>query len=106
MLLPGILALPSRFEAFPLAILEAMLAGLPVVATDVGSVAEAVTDGETGLIVPPDDPEALAAALERLLADGELRARFGRSARARAELQFTSSALARNFEALYEEIRR
>jgi glycosyltransferase involved in cell wall biosynthesis len=101
-----VLALPSRFEAFPLAILEAMLAGVPVVATDVGSVVEAVADGETGLLVPPDDPEALAATLERLLADGELRARFGRSARVRAELQFTASVQARSFEALYEEIRR
>src|SRR5438445_48607 len=57
-----VFALPSRFEGFPLAIIEAMLARLPVVATRVGSVPEAVADGETGLLVGPEDPAALAAA--------------------------------------------
>src|SRR5207302_6028335 len=62
-----VFALPSRFEGFPLAVVEAMLAELPVVASAVGSVPEAVREGETGLLVPPDDPARLAAALRRLL---------------------------------------
>jgi glycosyltransferase involved in cell wall biosynthesis len=101
-----VLVLPSRFEAFPAAVVEAMLAGLPVVATDVGSVAEAIVDGETGLVVAPDDPGALAAALGRVLADPALRASFGAAGRARAQALFSAAAMARAFEALYEEIRR
>ena len=79
-----VFVLSSRSEGFPVSVLEAMAAGLPVVATDVGGVAEAVEDGETGLLVPATDAEALARALERLLADGELRRRLGAAGRARA----------------------
>ncbi len=71
-----VLALPSRWESFPLVILEAMFAGLPVVATSVGSVDEAVVDGETGLVIPPDDVGALIDALRRLLTDSELQPRW------------------------------
>jgi glycosyltransferase involved in cell wall biosynthesis len=99
-----IYCLPSRFEGFPLAIAEAMLAGLPVVASDVGSVSEAVVEGETGLLVSPDDPAALAAALQKLLADPELRRKMGERGRELARKRFTASQMARAFEALYEEI--
>ena len=94
--------LPSRFEGFPLSVVEAMLAGLPVVASRVGSVPEAVRDGETGLLVRPDDPHALAAALRRVLDEPTL----GRRSRELAREQFTSAAMARAFEALYREILR
>jgi glycosyltransferase involved in cell wall biosynthesis len=83
-----VFVLSSRSEGFPISILEAMAAGLPVVATDVGGIAEAVVDGETGLLVPPGNPEALAAALERLVDDVELRRRLGAAARAWARKCF------------------
>ena len=79
-----VFVLSSSSEGFPVSILEAMAAGLPVVATDVGGVAEAVEDGETGLLVPPADSEALARALERLVSDADLRRRLGAAGRARA----------------------
>ena len=79
-----VFVLSSRSEGFPVSILEAMAAGLPVVATDVGGVAEAVVHDETGHLVPAGEPRALAEALERLVADPDLRRRLGESGRARA----------------------
>jgi glycosyltransferase involved in cell wall biosynthesis len=99
-----IFALPSRAEGFPLSIVEAMLAGRPVVATDVGSVKEAVVDGTTGLVVPPDDAGALRAALSRLGADPEERRRMGAAGRVRALAHFTAEQMAREFERLYDEL--
>jgi glycosyltransferase involved in cell wall biosynthesis len=101
-----VFVLPSRFEAFPLAIVEAMLASLPVVATDVGSVAEAVLDGRTGALVPAEDPEALAAAVRRLLDDPGARRAMGEAGRAIALERFTPAAMAAGFERLYDEVRR
>jgi glycosyltransferase involved in cell wall biosynthesis len=101
-----VFVLPSRFEGFPLALLEAMLARSAVVATDVGSVAEAVFDGETGLLVPPEDPPALARAIERLLADADLRRRLGDQGRTLVLDRFTAAHMTRAFESLYEEVRR
>jgi glycosyltransferase involved in cell wall biosynthesis len=80
--------LSSRSEGAPISILEAMAAGLPVVACDVGGVGELVADGETGLLVPPGDPARLSEALRRLLADPELRRRLGAAGRARARERF------------------
>lgn len=74
-------AVPSRREGFGLLCAEAMAYGRAVVATDVGGLRDLVRDGETGLLVPPRDPVALRAALERLLADADLRARLGAAAR-------------------------
>ena len=80
--------LSSRSEGLPISVLEAMAAGLPVVATSVGGVSELVVDGETGFLVPPADPRALAEAVGRLLRDPELRHRFGAAGRHRAERRF------------------
>jgi glycosyltransferase involved in cell wall biosynthesis len=99
-----VLAVPSRFEGFPLVIPEGMLAGIPTVASDVGSVAEAVADGETGLLVPPEDHEALAGALRTLLADAERRRAMGARAREIARARFTAPVMATAFEALYAEV--
>jgi glycosyltransferase involved in cell wall biosynthesis len=99
-----LLAVPSRWEAFPLVIPEAMLAGLPVVAAKVGSIDEAVKDGETGLLVEADDAEALASALGRLAGDPELRAAMGRRGREVAREHLTAAQMAAAFESLYEEI--
>jgi glycosyltransferase involved in cell wall biosynthesis len=99
-----VFVLPSRFEGFPLALLEALLAEKAVVATDVGSVAEAVLPEETGLLVPEEDPAALAAAIRRLLEDDALRTRLGRAGRKLVRERFTASHMSRSFERLYEEI--
>ena len=99
-----VFVLPSRSESFPLSILEAMLAGRPVVASDVGSVPEAVLDGETGLLVPPGDAAALADALRRLLDDPELRRRMGERGRTIVRERFTAARMARDYERLYAEV--
>ena len=101
-----VVALPSRFEGFPLALLEALLARSAVVASDVGSVAEAVRDGETGLLVRPEDPAGLAAAIRRLLADVELRRRLGENGRRLVLERFTADHMVYGFEALYRELLR
>jgi glycosyltransferase involved in cell wall biosynthesis len=99
-----VVALPSRLESFPLAVVEAMLAERPVVASDVGSVSEAVVDGQTGLLVPSEDPVALAAAIRKLLDDPGLRLELAAAGRARALELFTSEAMANAFTSLYQEV--
>jgi glycosyltransferase involved in cell wall biosynthesis len=79
-----IFALPSHFEGLPMSVIEAMLTGLPVVATDISGPREQVVDGETGLLVPPRQAAPLAAALARLATDPGLRATMGEAGRARA----------------------
>jgi glycosyltransferase involved in cell wall biosynthesis len=77
----AVVACPSRREGFGLICAEAMAYGRPVVASAVGGLLDLVRDGDTGLLVPPRDPAALRAAIERLLGDAELRARLGAAAR-------------------------
>jgi glycosyltransferase involved in cell wall biosynthesis len=96
-----VFALPSRWEGMPLGILEAMHAGLPVVASDVGSVGEAVSDEETGLLVAPGDLAALRESLAGLLADPQRCRRMGERGRAVAAQRFTDTAMARRYEAVY-----
>jgi glycosyltransferase involved in cell wall biosynthesis len=98
------LVLPSSAEGLPLAILDAMLAELPVIATPVGSVPEAIRHERTGLLVPVGDPDGLAAAIRRLLGDGALAERLATAARAHALAHFTVPTMARAYEALYAEI--
>lgn len=83
---------PSFHEAFPLSVLEAMAAGLPIVASRVGAVADAVEEGRGGALVEPRDEGGLAAALRPLVRDAELRGRFGRFNRLRFEERYTLAA--------------
>jgi glycogen(starch) synthase len=89
----AVVACPSRREGFGVACLEAMAHARPVVATNVGGLRDLVVHQETGLVVPPRDPVALRAALDRLLADRGLRRRLGEAARDRARTQFSWPAV-------------
>ncbi|PLX44846.1 MAG: glycosyl transferase, partial [Hyphomicrobiales bacterium] len=94
----SIFALSSIDEGSPNVIIEAMAAGLPVAATAVGGVPELVSDGKTGLLTPPGDEKALAAALMRLLEDGDLRRAMGEAGRRRALDEFSIEAMVRRTE--------
>jgi len=95
---------PSRADNLPLAILEAMAAGLPVIGTRVGGIPELVVDGETGIVVEPEQPAALAGALERLAADSALRAELGRRGQERVAAHFSAAEIGSRTVALYEEL--
>ena len=100
-----LLVMPSRHasESFGLATLEAMACGKPVVASAIGGLSEVVEDGTTGVLVPPDDPEALALALRTLAADEALRRRLGDAGRQRA-LRFTVRQTGAEYEALFHRL--
>jgi glycogen(starch) synthase len=91
---------PSRDEGMPNVVLEAMASGLPVAATDIAGNRDLVVDGETGFLLPVDDVAALAAALERLAADPDLRRRMGAAGRARVVERFSWAAVATAYRAL------
>jgi glycosyltransferase involved in cell wall biosynthesis len=96
-----VLVHPVRWEGFGLALLEAMLASLPVVASRVSSIPEIVVDDETGLLVEPDDAAALAAALNRVLEDPQ---GYGAAGQARARQEFSVARMADRTLALYESV--
>jgi glycosyltransferase involved in cell wall biosynthesis len=88
-----IFVLPSHFEGLPMSVIEAMLSGLPVVATGIKGPREQVAEGETGLLVPPRTVAPLAAALRRLATDPALRARMGAAGRARALARYDEARI-------------
>jgi glycosyltransferase involved in cell wall biosynthesis len=93
--------LTSHQEGFSNAIIESMYAGLPMIVTDVGGNAEAVVDGQSGLVVPARHPVALAAAIERLSCDPQLRERYGEEGHRRATTYFGLDGCVAAYEALY-----
>ncbi len=108
---PALLAMSDAFvmaslwEGLGLVFLEAMAAGLPVLATRVSAVPEVVVDGETGLLVPPADPPALAGALARLAADPAWRERLGRAGAARVQERFALERMVAETLAVYGEVK-
>jgi glycosyltransferase involved in cell wall biosynthesis len=100
----GIFVLPSRSEGFSNAIVEAMGAGLPVVATNVGGNAEAVLHGVTGFIVPPEDPAALAAAILQLLSDQSRAKQMGAAGKERVAEKFTTEAMMHSITSVYRDL--
>jgi glycosyltransferase involved in cell wall biosynthesis len=96
--------LPSRMENFPLVLLEATASGLPVVATGVGGVPELVVHGETGVLVPPNDPQALAEAINSLLDDPQRMKRMGARGRGRVREHFTWDKVAERMVGYFREI--
>jgi len=96
--------LPSHEEPFGIVLLEAMAAGRPIVATAAGGVTEIVADAREALLVPPRDPEAMAAAILRLLSDGSLAASLGRAARERVAAEFPLWRPAARMRQLYEDL--
>lgn len=98
-----IFCFPSLNEAFPLTILEAMSAGVPIVASDVGAVREAVEHGKGGVLVPPGDAIALERALQTMLDQPEQRAAMGAFNKERFEHEFTVQAYAQRWKALVEQ---
>jgi len=100
-----IFVLPSRSEGFSNAIVEAMAAVLPVVATDVGGNAEAVTSEVSGFLVPSEDPLALASALMKLVGEAQMRERMGLAGREIAEKRFSTDVMMRKTVAVYDQLR-
>jgi glycosyltransferase involved in cell wall biosynthesis len=100
----GVFVHPSWAEAFPYVILEAMSLGLPIVATDVGGIGEALEDGRSGLLVPPHDATALAHALNDLLEHPDDMARMGSEALGRLNRQFSLTAMIAHMAEVYEEV--
>jgi glycosyltransferase involved in cell wall biosynthesis len=96
-----IFVLPSRSEAFPNAVLEAMAAGIPIVASGVGGIVELIDDGVGGLLVPPGDARVLADRLCRLMSDPALASRLGDAARAKAHTCYSFDRMVAAFESLY-----
>jgi glycosyltransferase involved in cell wall biosynthesis len=101
-----VFVLPSRDEGMPNALLEAMACGLPVIGTRIAGTSEAVVDGATGLLVPPEDVDALTAAIETIAADAQRRAAMGRASRTRAEAHFGWPAVTKAWLAVLDRIAR
>ena len=99
-----IFVLPSYSEGVSLALLEAMAAGRPVIATAVGGLPEVVTDGDTGLLIPPRDADALAQALERLLADPAWARQLGANARDHVREHYSLERLGREINEIYASL--
>ena len=99
-----VFVLPSRYEGMPIALLEVMAMGIPVVGTRVDGIADLIEDAGTGLLVPYGDPQALSSAVLRLLSDAALRERICSNARFVVRRDHIRDRMAARFEALYAEL--
>lgn len=99
-----LVVIPSRTEGQGIVALEAMAAGRPIAASRVGGLIETLDDGKRGLLVPPDDPEALAVAIERLLQDPQERRQLGEAGRRIAEEEFSAERMVQRTTALYHNV--
>jgi glycosyltransferase involved in cell wall biosynthesis len=99
-----IFVLPSFQEDFPLAVLDAMACGMPIVASAIDGPKDFLVDGETALLVPPKEPHVLANALKHLIDDDSLRQRLGRAARAEAEQKYSLSAIGRRLSTALDNV--
>lgn len=99
-----IFVLPSKAEGISNTILEAMAIGLPVVATNVGGNSELLVDGETGFLVPRNNPQALAEAIVRYINDPELRSQHAKSARERAVKEFSMDTMVKKYIDVYDDV--
>lgn len=99
-----VVVLPSRYEGLPNVVMEAMVAGKPVVATAAPGTTELVVDNETGLLVPVGQPRELCRALRRIVRDAALREALGAAGRARVQTHFSTAAMIRSYADLYEEL--
>jgi glycosyltransferase involved in cell wall biosynthesis len=96
-----VFVLPSVSEGLPMGLIEAMAAGCPIVATDVGGVGSLIRSHDTGLLVASRSPDALSGAMTRLLGDDALRHRVGQSARRTVYAEYSAAAMTRRYERLY-----
>lgn len=100
-----IFVLPTlRVEGFPMTLVEAMFAGLPIVASDIGGISDAVVNNETGFLIAPGDKKALSTQLLTLIKDKELRDKFGYNAKVRAEREFTLKTMLDKYEKAIKEV--
>jgi glycosyltransferase involved in cell wall biosynthesis len=105
--LPSVQTEDGNQDGLPVALMEAMALGLPVISTSVSGIPELVCDGESGLLIPPKDARALAEAMTRLLADAALRERLSREGRARARARHdVAASAARMQEVFFSEVKR
>jgi glycosyltransferase involved in cell wall biosynthesis len=96
--------LPSRWEGLPLALLEALARGRPVVASAVGGIPDVIEDGVHGRLVPPEDAAALAAALEDFARRSDAALRLGRAGQRRVRESYTWERVVESFESIYDEV--
>ncbi len=99
----NVVAVPSVSEGTPLVVLEAMAAGVPVVASRVGGIPDQIRPGREGILVPPGDPKALSEALLGLLRDPERARRMGEAGRLRAATEFSHENMVRRVEGIYRD---
>ena len=104
LLTADVFVLPSLHESSPNALIEAMAVGMPCVASDVGGIVDLIEDEKNGLRVPPEDPEALASALHRLLTDSDFATVLGRNARTTILHKFDSTESMQRLEAIYQQL--